>query len=105
RVAVIPNGVDFGRYCSLPVGRRSATPLVLYLGTMSWRANATAAQFLAEVVMPVVRQSVPNARLRIVGKAPPPDVVALARNGYTEVTGAVPDVMPHLQEAHVLEVR
>jgi glycosyltransferase involved in cell wall biosynthesis len=104
RVEVIPNGVDCQRYEQLPAAARTGPPLVLYIGTMSWPANAAAAAFLATTVMPAVRAHVPGARLRIVGRDPLPEVRELGRDPCVEVTGTVPDVIPHLADAHVLAV-
>lgn len=104
RVEVVPNGVDVNRYAALPVAARSGTPLVLYIGTMSWRSNAAAAIHLATSVMPAVRERIPGARLRIVGRDPLPEVRELTRDPHVDVTGTVPDVIPHLAEAHALAV-
>lgn len=104
RVEVVPNGVDCDRYAGLPLADRTGPPLVLYIGTMSWRSNAAAAIYLAASVMPAIRERVPGARLRIVGRDPLPEVRELARDAHVEVTGTVPDVIPHLAEAHALAV-
>ena len=104
RVEVVPNGVDVDRYAGLPLAARSGAPVVLYIGTMSWRSNAAAAIYLATSVMPAIRKRIPHAKLRIVGRDPLPEVRELARDGQVEVTGTVPDVIPHLAEAHALAV-
>jgi polysaccharide biosynthesis protein PslH len=103
-VHVVPNGVNCPGFTSLPTGRTAGPPTLLYLGTMSWTPNASAARFLAEQVLPEVRRTIPDARLRLVGRDPLPEVKALASLPGVEVTGGVPDVMPHLLDAHVLAV-
>ncbi len=103
-VHVVPNGVDCSAYAALPTAQRTGPPLLLYLGAMSWAANAHAARFLASVVLPQVRARIPSARLRIIGADPPPEVRALRADPGVEVLGAVPDVIPHLRAAHVLAV-
>jgi polysaccharide biosynthesis protein PslH len=103
-VDIVPNGVDCVAYQGMPTGRLRGTPTILYVGTMSWGPNAGAAEFLAKVVLPLVRKRVPDARLRIVGRDPTPQVRALSRLPGVEVTGAVPYVAPHLCAAHVLAV-
>lgn len=103
-VYVVPNGVDVVRYADLPTGREGGVPTLLYVGTMSWHPNASAARFLAEHVLPEVQRSIPDARLRLVGRDPPPEVRDLARYPGVEVTGGVPDVIPYLRHAHVLAV-
>ena len=104
RVVLVPNGVDCDAYSSLPLVRTSRSPLILYVGTMSWGPNAAAAKYLALDVLPRIQQRIPDARLRIIGREPPPDIRALAGRPDVEVTGAVPDVVPHLREAHALAV-
>jgi len=99
---IIPNGVDCDKYQGLPTGRRGEAPVILFVGLMSWGPNAAAAEHLARTILPSVRARVPDARLRILGRDPSPAVVDLSRLPGVEVTGAVPDMIPHLREAHVL---
>jgi glycosyltransferase involved in cell wall biosynthesis len=101
-VRVIPNGVDVGAYRDLPVGRPDGPPLVLFVGTLSWGPNVAAARHLVETVLPGLRSSVPDARVRIVGRSPTPDLLRLAGESGVEVVGDAPDVRPHLREARVL---
>jgi len=103
-VHLVPNGVDCAAYAALAEGRRGRDPLLLYVGTMSWEPNARAAMFLAEVVLPKVREQFPGCRLRIVGRDPTPDVLALAGRPGVEVTGRVAEMEPHLVEASLLAV-
>jgi glycosyltransferase involved in cell wall biosynthesis len=52
-----------------------------------------------------VRRRVPDARVTIVGKNPPPEVLALAQQeANVEVAGNVRDVVPYFRGAHVLAV-
>jgi glycosyltransferase involved in cell wall biosynthesis len=102
-VHVVPNGVDCAAYSSLPTGRRGA-PLLLYVGAMSWLPNACAAKFLATEVMPGLRRRFPAARLRVVGRDPTPEVLALRGLPGVEVTGTVKSMLPHLEEATALVV-
>lgn len=101
---VVPNGVDCAAYETLPTGRRSAWPLILYVGSLSWGPNAAAARTLAVEVLPRIRERIPGATARIVGREPSPEVRALGQLPGVEVLGSVPDVRPHLAEAAVLAV-
>lgn len=104
-VVVVPNGVDCDVFEPLPIGRRQGPPTILYVGSLAWPPNASAAQFLATEVLPVVRQQLPGARLLIVGRNPGPELRALARPGSNvEVAGNVDDVMPYYGAASVLAV-
>jgi glycosyltransferase involved in cell wall biosynthesis len=103
-VCVVPNGVDCAAYEQLPTGRDGGPPVILYLGSMSWGPNVAAVQFLAREVLPRLRARLPDACLRIVGRDPAPEVLSLKDLPGVQVTGSVPDVVPHLREAHVLAV-
>ncbi|HTU93909.1 MAG TPA: glycosyltransferase family 4 protein [Gemmataceae bacterium] len=101
---LIPNGVDCSLYEVLPTGRARSQPIILYLGAMSWEPNVTAALFLAQEVLPAIRAQMPEVRLRIVGRDPTAEVQALNSLPGVEVTGSVPEVLPHLREASLLAV-
>jgi glycosyltransferase involved in cell wall biosynthesis len=103
-VKVVPNGVDCGAYQTLPTGRASEAPLILYLGNMSWGPNISAATFLARDVLPRLHDRFPHACLRIVGRSPTSEVKNLAGIPGVEVIGDVPDIRPHLRQAKVLAV-
>ena len=103
RVVVVPNGVDCSAYAGAPTAR-PGPPTILYVGALDWPPNATAARLLATEVLAAVRQRVPDARVTIVGKNPPPEVLALAQEANVEVAGNVRDVVPYFRGAHVLAV-
>jgi glycosyltransferase involved in cell wall biosynthesis len=105
-VRLVPNGVDCRAYESLAVGRVSTAgaPMVLYVGGLSWRPNAEAAVRLIAEVMPAVRQHVRDARVCIVGRGAPPDLLHYKERDWVEITGGVPDVRPYLKHASVVAV-
>jgi glycosyltransferase involved in cell wall biosynthesis len=96
---VLPNGIDLDEW------RRTTPALgsdVVLCGNLGYRPNADAACHLVEDVMPLVRVEVPRARVVIVGVGAPTELAErLTRAGAT-VTGAVPDVRPHLERAAVV---
>jgi glycosyltransferase involved in cell wall biosynthesis len=99
-VAVIPNGIEIERFPAPdPTAKRDAAHL-LFVGNYDYAPNHDAALWLANEILPRVRQHVPDARLSLVGNAPPPDLQALASDHIT-VTGRVPDVRPYLQAGTV----
>jgi glycosyltransferase involved in cell wall biosynthesis len=103
RVVVVPNGVDCAAYATRRA--RPAPPTILYVGSFSWPPNACAARFLACEVLPAVHQSLPSARLVIVGKNPPPDLVERSKaDGRLEMVGHVKDVTSYFSTAHVMAV-
>ena len=103
-VVVAPNGVDCDAYEHL-THDETAPPTILYVGSLEWPPNVSAARFLALEVLPAVRARIPGARLSIVGKNPTPEVLALAgADRGVEVAGSVPDVAPYFRSADVLAV-
>ncbi len=98
RVALVPNGVDVDYW------RRTSDRLgheVVFTGAMDYAPNTDAALQLIDVVMPLVRRDLSDARLRIVGRDPPAALRQRAAAGTVTVTGLVEDVRPHLEEAAV----
>jgi sugar transferase (PEP-CTERM/EpsH1 system associated) len=99
RLVVLPNGVDLDYFTPLNMEREPAT--VIFTGKMSYHANIAAAMDLATAVMPRVWQQLPEARLVIAGKDPPPALQELAEDSRITVTGMVPDLRPYLAQATV----
>jgi glycosyltransferase involved in cell wall biosynthesis len=63
---------------------------------MSYFPNQEAVIYFAHKVLPLIRQSAPDARFLVVGRNPNRKVQALAGIEGVEVTGFVPDVRTHL---------
>lgn len=103
-VRLVPNGVACASFRELPTGRRSADPVILYLGSLSWGPNVVAARCLASEILPRVREKVPGARVQLVGRNPSADVTRLGLIDGVEVMGSVPDVTPYLRDSAVMAV-
>lgn len=80
---------------------REVPGTALFVGNFAHPPNRDAALWLASEIMPAVRRRQPQACLRIVGTAPPPEVRALAGPGV-EVVGDAPSLQPHLEQAAVV---
>lgn len=99
KVLVVPNGIDCAAVMPEP-SRRAGPPVVLFSGDMGFEPNVEAAELLALRLFPEIRRACPEAEVRLVGRNPGPRVRRLAGPGIT-VTGAVADMVPHLQAATV----
>jgi sugar transferase (PEP-CTERM/EpsH1 system associated) len=98
--AVMPNGVDTSYFRSgAPAPDGSQT--IVFLGRMDYFPNVDGILHFATQIWPRVRASVPGATLRVIGSNPTRSVRALAQMPGVSVTGAVPDVRPHLSDAAV----
>jgi glycosyltransferase involved in cell wall biosynthesis len=103
-VRVVPNGVDLERYGFHPRAKSEASPLVTFIGMLSYAPNVDAARYLVHEIAPLLRSLIPEARIRIVGRYPAAEVMALAERPGVEVIPDVPDSLPYFQEADVLAV-
>ncbi len=98
RLVVVPNGVDTSRYPSAPLPDR---PSVVMTGSLHYGPNVDGAQWFVQQVFPRIREQVPDATLDLVGRAPPPEVRALAERPGVAVHGDVPSVAPWLERCRV----
>ncbi|MBI1258172.1 MAG: glycosyltransferase [Chloroflexi bacterium] len=97
-VDVIPNGVDLDYFQPQNEPREPNT--LVFTGNYEYAPNVDAALRLAAEIFPQVRAQIPNAKLWLVGNAPPPELQALADDTIT-VTGHVPDLRAYLNRATV----
>jgi polysaccharide biosynthesis protein PslH len=96
---VIPNGVDFQYFRSNSPQRKPN--VIVFVGRMDYFPNIDAMLYFTKDIFPIIRRSIPDAELRIVGSNPNGAVRDLAAIPGVTVTGHVPDVRPHLDEAVV----
>jgi sugar transferase (PEP-CTERM/EpsH1 system associated) len=90
KLDLLRNGVDLEAFSVN--GTAQADPYrIMFSGNMSYYPNIDGAKFLVSEVFPLVKKSVPQARLYIVGQNPPSQVTSLASADIT-VTGFVPDI-------------
>lgn len=101
-MSVVPTGVDLEQYRGLDT-HRATEPIVMFLGSMDWEANVDGMGYFYRDIWPQVKKSVPDARLRIVGRNPDARIRQMA-SADIEVTGRVESVIEHLQEAAVFIV-
>lgn len=91
KLEVVPHEVDPIAFAPAANSARDNLRIV-FGGVMSAAANVTAAEFLARRVMPVVRESIADAHLVIVGRTPPRRIWALDRLDGVRVVGEVKDM-------------
>ena len=80
-------------------------PIIAFVGGMNYQPNADAAFWFIEKVLPIIRQTRPDVRLRVIGRDPPGALRRLAEKSEgVEVTGTVDEVLPLLRECVMLVV-
>lgn len=99
---VVPNGVDLVQfpYRSADPGGRS----LIFVGAMDYIANVDTAKYLAQEILPPLRQRYPDATLYLVGNKPTAEVQALGNLPGVVVTGRVSSVAEYLHRATVCVV-
>ncbi len=102
RVHAIGNGVDI-EYFS-PQAPSAAENGCVFVGAFDYRPNIEGAIWFCQHVWPEVHRRHPDARFRIVGRAPVREVVALGSIPGVDVVGGVPDVRPWIAQAAVAVV-
>jgi len=97
-VRVARNGVDTDFFA--PGTEPEIPGRLVFEGSMSFGPNLLAATFLVEHVMPLVWARRPDASIVLVGRDPPPRLLAMA-NERVRVTGSVDDVRPFVRQAQI----
>src|SRR3989344_5342081 len=102
-VDIIPNGVDADHF-AIHKNKVKSPPRVLYgAANFKWLQNVEAVDILLQKVWPAVHQSVPKAKLWIVGRLIPERFVKLAKmRDDIEVTETIPDVRDALKSASIM---
>jgi glycosyltransferase involved in cell wall biosynthesis len=104
RWKVHPNGVDLAYFDFVDHAEARGAEFLM-TATFGYTPNVDAALWLGETVWPAIRQALPDARVRLVGRDVTREVQALHRPevGF-EVVGRVPDVRPYMAAADVFVV-
>ncbi len=109
RVRALDNGIDIEHYHPVtPAEARAAAKfgttgaLIVFTGQMDYRPNMDAVTAFATETLPLIQARHHDASFAIVGRAPTPEVQALARLPGVIVTGAVPDTRDWLAAADVV---
>jgi sugar transferase (PEP-CTERM/EpsH1 system associated) len=102
-VEIISNGVEVPHESPSSVNEsiRALQPFAVFVGTMSYRPNADAAEYFAREIFPEVRRQHPDLNFVIVGRDPAPRLRRLEDVPGVKVAGSVPDVYPYFRCADV----
>ncbi len=104
RVRVVENGYEPGARHAVA---RPTTPgpVFVLVGLLTYEPNRDAATFFAGQVLPLLRESLPDAELHVVGRyAAPRDVAGFVGQPGVRVKGEVPDVVEELARARAVVV-
>lgn len=105
RSVVVPSSVPLPRETARP---GEAAPIVLFVGSLDYPPNIAALEELATLVMPLVLEECPAARLVVVGRRPSrPLRDLLTGSPWIELRDNVPDLSPSYSGARcvILPIR
>ena len=100
-VACLPIGVDPANYRK---SQPKTPPVILLAGNFGWPPNGHGALRFIRDGWPMIQASYPNAKLRLAGKDPSPEVVQAARSVDAEVAGYVSSMIDEFVDATMLVV-
>lgn len=100
RSRIVPNGVDVDQFRARADDPAPDGRTVLFFGTFNYFPNHDGALFFLRDVWPLIAASHPQARLKLVGAAPPPEIAAFAGD-RVEIAGLVKDIRKHIAAAAV----
>lgn len=97
---IIPNGMDLSYWT-----RRSNNPqpnTLIFTGVMSYKPNEDAAIYLIDEILPLLRKSISNLEVFIVGRNPSAALLARTEsNPEVKITGFVEDMRDYLERAAI----
>ena len=96
RVVVVRNGVDCESVRPLPRNDRNE---VLFVGSLHYHPNVDGVRFFVRDVWPALREQNPDLVFTIVGRDPPPEIIALHNVSGIRVMGEVADLTPYYEDA------
>jgi len=98
RSAVVPNAVDVEYFKPRPGDPTPDGRTIVFFGALDYFPNQDGVLYFLRDVLPSIEQSVPQARLKIVGQNPTAKILAEG-HARIEIAGKVDDVRPHLASA------
>lgn len=99
-VDVVANGVDID-YFTKTKRQNPKVPTVLFVGNFKWLPNRDATKFLVKEIWPKIKTEIKNARLWIVGRNPPPDILKFISSDI-QVDGHVEDIRTAYGKSNVI---
>ena len=87
-ILIIPNGVDHDYFKPQECDKKYD---LVFTGNMSYPPNVNAVEYLADEIMPIVRKTLPDAKLYIAGATPDPKVKKAASDKII-VSGWLDDI-------------
>jgi glycosyltransferase involved in cell wall biosynthesis len=92
RIWPIPNGILGKNVAPDALEVSEDSRVMIFTGDMSYKPNIDAMLWFTKKILPLVLEELPDARLKIVGRNPVPEIQRLIHRGNIEVKGYVQDL-------------
>lgn len=100
KLKLVPVGIECGARCTVSDQNGKN---ITFLGNMSYEPNVEGALWFVREIFPIIKRSVPEAKLYLVGRSPAEKIKALASKDIV-VTGTVPEVRSYYEQANLVVV-
>ena len=103
-VDIVPNGIPRAEDLPAtlpPPGIPDGSPTILFVGHLGYGPNVDAAERLARIILPRIREALPGASLILAGRSPDPAVRALSESDGVRLIENPGDTRPLLSAAHL----
>ena len=113
-IRTIPDGIDHQKMideeeaalsdnrCKNSIVGAKKCPCILFVGNFAYEPNVDAALYFSRLIFPLILKRVHNAKLFLVGNAPPPEIHSLTLNKQIEVSGYVDSLISFYKAADVV---
>jgi glycosyltransferase involved in cell wall biosynthesis len=102
KIHVVGNGVDVNYFKPEITLPGTEDGLIVFTGVMDYEPNHDAMIYCLREIWPIIKKKSPEAKLKIVGRNPRPELVNIAREQKNvEVTGEVEDIRQAIKGAKV----
>lgn len=96
-VIIVPNGVDMEFFHPIPFPKKYH---LFFSGNLNYPPNINASQFIAEKILPHLKEKLPDVKILIGGASPNPSVVSLQSENII-VKGWVEDIRDYYKESSI----
>ena len=98
-IFVIKNGVDTEYFKPIETNKENS---ICFVGSMQYIPNSEAAIYFATKIFPLVKKEIPDAKFKIIGARPRPELYNATKNiNSIEILGRVDDVREHMKNCKV----
>ena len=109
-IRTIPNGINHRKIIDEAASSNickdslvsAKCPSILFVGNFLYEPNIDAALYFSRLIFPLILKDVPNAKLLLVGNAPPPQICSLTFNKQIKVSGYVDSLTLFYKDADVV---